>query len=195
VGGTPAQTVLHGVYEIMKEKPDLVVSGINYGENVATGVTISGTVGAALEGASLGIPSMAVSLEADPKYHLTYSEDVSFLVAAEFALRIARLLLEKKLPADVDVLKVDVPSDATVDTLWQLTRVSRQRYYEPIAPVRESWGERVILDYREAAELDQEAEDTDVYVLRKRRMVSVSPLSLDLTSRVNFTELDKLLRK
>ena len=139
VGGTPAQTVLHGVLEVMKRKPDLVVSGINYGENVATGVTISGTVGAALEGASLGIPSMAVSLEADPKYHLTYSEEVSFLVAAEFTAPIARLLLEKKFPADVDVLKVDVPSDATVDTPWQLTRVSRQRYYEPIAPVRQSW--------------------------------------------------------
>src|SRR6266511_5255185 len=154
VGGTPAQTVLHGVYEIMKEKPDLVVSGINYGENVATGVTISGTVGAALEGASLGIPSMAISLEADPKYHLTYYEDMSFLVAAEFALRIARLLLEKKLPTDVDVLKVDVPSDATVDTPWQLTRVSRQRYYEPVAPVRAAWSERGIVDYREAGEFD-----------------------------------------
>jgi 5'-nucleotidase len=179
----------------MKEKPDLVVSGINYGENVATGVTISGTVGAALEGASLGIPSMAVSLEADPKYHLSYSAEVSFLVAADFALRIARLLLEKKLPADVDVLKVDVPSDATVDTPWQLTRVSRQRYYEPITPVRESWSERTILSYREAAEFEHEAEDTDVYVLRKKRMISVSPLSLDLTSRADFAELDKLLRK
>jgi 5'-nucleotidase len=195
VGGTPAQTVLHGVYEVMKERADLVVSGINYGENVATGVTISGTVGAALEGASLGIPSMAVSLEADPKYHLTYSEEVSFLVAAEFTLRIARLLLEKKLPVDVDVLKVDVPSDATVDTPWQLTRVSRQRYYEPIPPVRASWSEPAIINYREAAEFDHEAEDTDVYVLRKKRMVSISPLSLDLTSRVNFAEFDKFLRK
>jgi len=195
VGGTPAQTILHGVYEVMKDRPDLVVSGINYGENVATGVTVSGTVGAALEGASLGIPSLAVSLEADPKYHLTYSEDVSFLVAAEFTLRMARLLLEKKLPVDVDVLKVDVPSDATVDTPWQLTRISRQRYYEPIAPVRDSWGERGMINYREAAEFDHEAEDTDVYVLRKKRMVSVSPVSLDLTSRVNFAEFDKLLRQ
>src|ERR1051325_10382089 len=136
VGGTPAQTVLHGVLEIMKAKPDLVVSGINYGENVATGVTISGTVGAAMEGASLGVPSMAVSLEADPKYHLTYSKEISFLVAAEFTFQIASLLLKRRLPADVDLLKVDVPSDATVETPWQLTRVSRQRYYEPVAPTR-----------------------------------------------------------
>ena len=115
VGGSPAQTILHAVYEVMRRKPDLVVSGINYGENVASGITISGTVGAAMEGASLGIPAMAVSLEADAKYHLSYSEEMSFLVAAEFTARIARLLLERKFPADVNLLKVDVPSDATVD--------------------------------------------------------------------------------
>ena len=137
---------------------------------------------------------MAVSLEADPKYHLTYSKEISFLVAAEFTFQIASLLLEKRLPADVDLLKVDVPSDATMDTPWQLTRVSRQRYYEPVAPTRTDWSERVVMAYREAGELDQEAEDTDVYVLRKKRWVSVSPLSLDLTSRVDFAELDQLLR-
>ena len=194
VGGTPAQTILHAVYEVMKKKPDLVVSGINYGENVATGVTISGTVGAAMEAASLGIPALAVSLEAESKYHLTYSEEISFLVAAEFTLRIAQLLLAKKLPSDVDLLKVDVPSDATVDTPWQLTRVSRQRYYQPIAPARRSWTERGVVGYEEAGQLDNEAEDTDVYVLRKKRWVSVSPLSLDLTSRVDFAELDKVMR-
>jgi 5'-nucleotidase len=194
IGGTPAQTVLHGVLEVMKRKPDLVVSGINYGENVGTGVTISGTVGAALEAASLGIPAIAVSLEAEAQYHLSYSEEMSFLVAAEFTSRIARLLVRKELPVDVDVLKVDVPSDATVDTPWQLTRLSRQRYYEPLAPVRASWAERAIIGYREAGELDREPENTDVYVLRKKRMVSVTPLSLDLTSRVDFAGLDRLIR-
>ena len=104
IGGSPAQTVLYGVLEVMKVKPDLIVSGINYGENVATGVTVSGTVGAALEGASIGIPSMAVSMEAETKYHLSYSEDLSFLVAAEFTYTIAKLLLEKKFPSDVNVL-------------------------------------------------------------------------------------------
>lgn len=195
VGGSPAQTILHAVYEVMKRKPDLVVSGINYGENVASGITISGTVGAAMEGASLGIPSMAVSLEAEPKFHLSYSEEMSFVVAAEFTARIARLLLERKFPADVNLLKVDVPSDATVETPWQLTRVSRQRYYQPVPPQRGSLTEPGLMEYREAAELEHEPQDTDVYVLRKKRMVSVSPLSLDLTSRVDFAELDALMRK
>lgn len=191
VGGSPAQSVLHGVLEVLKSKPDLVVSGINYGENVASGVTISGTVGAALEAASLGIPAMAVSLEADSKYHLSYSDEVNFLVAAEFVQRFARMILGNRLPKDVDLLKVDIPWDATPDTPWQWTRVSRQRYYEPMAPKRRSWSEPALIGYREAGRLDDEPEDTDVFVLRKKRWVSVSPLSLDLTSRVDFGELEK----
>ena len=63
VGGTPAQAVLHGVLEVMPQKPDLVVSGINYGANLGTGITISGTVGAAMEAAALGFRALAVSLE------------------------------------------------------------------------------------------------------------------------------------
>ena len=195
VGGSPAQSVLYGVLEVLKFKPDLVVSGINYGENVASGVTISGTVGAAMEAASLEIPALAVSLETDSKYHLSYSNDVNFSVAADFARRFARLLLDKKFPADVDLLKVDVPWNAALDTPWQLTRISRQRYYEPMAPDRKSWDVPALIGYRESGMLDDEPEDTDVYILRKKRWVSVSPLSLDLTSRVNFSELDKLMRK
>lgn len=195
VGGSPAQSVLHGVLEVLKFKPDLVVSGINYGENVASGITISGTVGAAMEAASLGIPALAVSLETDSKYHLSYSHEVNFSTAAKFAAQIASLLLEKKFPEDVNLLKVDVPWDAAPDTPWQLTRISRQRYYEPTAPDRKSWTEPAVIGYREAGRLDNEPEDTDVYVLRKKRWVSVSPISLDMTSRVDFDELDKLMRK
>jgi 5'-nucleotidase len=195
VGGSPAQAVLHGALEVMKQKPDLVVSGINYGENVGSGVTISGTVGAAMEAASLGIPALAVSLETDSKYHLSYSEEVNFSMAADFTLRFARLLLEKEFPVDAHLLKVDVPWDATVDTPWQLTRVSLQRYYEPFAPSRKSWNEVGTIGYREASKLENEPEDTDVYALRKNRFVSVSPLSLDLTARVDFVELESLMRQ
>jgi 5'-nucleotidase len=194
VGGSPAQSVLHGVLEVLKHKPDLVVSGINYGENVASGVTISGTVGAAMEAASLGIPALAVSLEAHSKYHLSYSDEMDFSVAADFTARMSRLLLGKKLLQDVNLLKVDVPSDATKDTPWQLTRVSRQRYYEPVAPERASWNEPGVIGYRESAALKHEPEDTDVYVLRTKRWVSVSPLSLDLSSRVDLALLDKMVR-
>ncbi len=195
VGGSPAQAVLHAVLEINPIKPDLVVSGINYGENVGQGVTISGTVGAALEGAALGIPALAMSLEAHQQYHLSYSEELDFSAAAHFTNFFARLLLEKKFPYDVEVLKVDIPSDATPATNWQVARVGRQRYYEPLAPQRSSWSERGTVSYREAALLESEAEDSDVYILRRKRMVAVVPLSLDLTSRLDLRTFENFLRR
>ncbi len=194
VGGTPAQAVLHGILEIMPQKPDLVVSGINYGENVATGITISGTVGAAMEAASQGIPALAASLETDRAHHLSYSTEVDFSAAAYFTATFARKMLEKKFPPEVDFLKVDVPSNATRQTPWQVTRLAHQRYFIPVRPKRKSWEERGVVDYREAAMLDNEREDSDVYVLRVKRQVSLTPLSLDFTARVDFDELDRLLR-
>ncbi len=193
VGGSPAQAVLHGILEIMPEQPDLVVSGINYGENVGTGVTISGTVGAALEAASHGIPGLAISLETPREAHTSYSTTIDFSTAAHFTTFFARQLLEKRFPDDVDVLKVDVPSEATPATPWEITRVARQRYYLPVKPERKSWAEPAFVDYREAADLEGERNDTDVSVLRIKRYISVSPLSLDMTSRTDFKELRRLL--
>jgi 5'-nucleotidase len=194
VGGSPAQAVLHGILEVMPEKPDLVVSGINYGENVGLGVTVSGTVGAAMEAAGLGYPALAMSLQADKRYHLTYSEEVDFSAAAYFTHYFAQQLLEKGPFAGVDLLKVDIPSDANPQTPWEVTRLARQGYYEPLKPKRLSWDERATVGYREAGNLEKALSDSDVYVVRKKRLVSVTPLTLDMTARVDLDELDQQLR-
>jgi 5'-nucleotidase len=195
VGGTPAQAVLHAVLEILPEKPALVVSGINYGENVGTGITVSGTVGAALEAASLGFPALAISLETEPALHLSYSKEVDFSAAAYFTAYFGRMLLERRLPPDVDVLKVDVPSNATPQTPWKVTRLSHLRYYEPVPPQRASWDVPGKVGYRMVVDTHQDSPDTDTYALRVGRVVSVTPLSLDLTSRVDITDLEQELRK
>jgi len=194
VGGTPAQAVLHGILEVMPQKPDIVVSGINYGSNLGTGITISGTVGAAMEAAALGFRALAVSLETAKEHHLTYSRDVDFSGAAHFTLQFARLLLEKEPFPDVNLLKLDVPSDATPDTNWVLTRLAKQRYYDPVAPERESWSVPGTVGYREAPRVEEEPSDSDVSVIRKKRLVSVTPISLDMTSRVDFRDLEKHLQ-
>jgi 5'-nucleotidase len=196
VGGTPAQVVVHSVFEIMGARPDLVVSGINYGENLGTSVTISGTIGAALEAACLGIPAIAASLQlADGKDYLSYSTSVDFSTAAHFVQYFARLVLEKRMPADVDVLKVDVPFEATPATEWRITRQDRQRYYVPFLKeaVEGDWKSR--LDFRLEINPDLSPLDSDVITMCIDHKVSVTPLSIDMTSRVNFKELDNLLRK
>jgi len=191
VGGTPAQAVLHGILEVMPQKPDLIVSGINYGSNLGTGITISGTVGAAMEAAALGFRALAASLETAQEHHLSYSREVDFSTAAHFTLQFARFLMEKSPFPDVDLLKVDVPSDANLDTGWVLTRLAKQRYYTPVAPERKSWSVPGTVGYKEAPELKEEPSDSDVFVLREKRLVSVTPISLDMTSRVDFDTLER----
>jgi 5'-nucleotidase len=195
IGGSPAQSVLHGVLEVAPKRPDLVVSGINYGENVGLGITISGTVGAAMEAAGLGFPSLAVSLQVGTEYHLTHSEDIDFSTAAYFTAYFAERLLTKQFPSAVHLLKVEVPTHATRETEWQIARLSRLRYYEPIPTKRDTWDQPAPIVYQEAAVLEQEAEDSDVYVLRKKQMVAVTPLNLDMTARISFPEFDKFLRE
>jgi 5'-nucleotidase len=194
VGGSPAQAVQHAILEILPQVPDLVVSGINYGQNIGIGVTVSGTVGAALEAAASGIPSLAASLETGDKFHLTHSTEIDFSIAAHFTAFFGRLLLEKPLLDDVAVLKIDVPSDATIETPWEITRLAQKRFFKPSAPIRESWAQPGSLTYRGRTNFDQFPPGTDTHTLAVKRLVSVTPLSLDLTSRVNFARLSEQLR-
>lgn len=195
VGGAPAQAVQHAVLEILPQPPDLVVAGINYGENVGSGVTVSGTVGAAMEAAAFGIPSLAISLEVDFQHHFSLSDEVDFATAAYFTAYFARMALRQRMPADVDVLKIDIPSDATPETPWKISRVSRRRYFDPTPPDRASWELPGRVRYRASQGHDEDPPDTDVYTLQVRRMVSVTPLSLDLTSRVDLLDFERSLRR
>ena len=195
VGGTPAQAVLHAVMEIMPQKPDLVVSGINYGENLGTSVTISGTVGAALEGAAFGIPAIAVSIQLKDEDFRGYSTSVDFSTAAYFTQFFARFMLERKFPADVDLLKIDVPNNATPNTPWRIARMARHRYYAPEIRRSGSWEEPGgYIGGSLGARKEEVEQDTDVYIMAFEHLVSVVPISMDMTSRVNLEEFEQMLR-
>lgn len=100
VEGTPTDSVLLAVKELLPDPPDLVVSGINQGPNMGEDVLYSGTVAAAMEGAILGIPSLAVSLAS--------WKDHDFDGASVVAAGLARTLLSRELPPRF-LLNVNVP--------------------------------------------------------------------------------------
>jgi 5'-nucleotidase len=195
VGGSPAQAVLHGALEILPRPPELVVSGINFGENLGTGITVSGTVGAALEAAGIGIPAIAVSLETPIEHHYSLSEEIDFSAAAYFTHYFASLLLRIEMPRDVDALKIDVPMNATTDTPWEITRISRVRLFEALKPARKSFKDSGIFGYRLSPDWQAAELGTDVHSVRIKQVVSVTPLSLDLTSRVDLSYFENFLRK
>ncbi len=183
VDASPALTVVHGVMELAPRRPALVVSGINYGANLSTEVTISGTVGAALEGSAFGIPALAVSLDMEAAYHLTGDANADYTPAISFTRRFAEYLLCTPPTPDVDALNLNIPAGATVLTPWRFTRLSRRRYFLPIAPDRAQGKGRP--GYQLIANPHEAEPDSDIRTLAEG-IVSVTPLSLDLTARVDW---------
>jgi 5'-nucleotidase len=180
---------------LASRRPDLVISGINYGENPGTSVTASGTVGAALQAAEFGIPGLALSLETSKAYHREYGSEVDWSGAMHYTRYFAQVLLRKQLPFDVDVLKVDVPRDATPETPWRTTRLARQPYYEAYRAANQPEDDALVrLDYDVSIHWDILERDSDIYAFARDRIVSVTPLSHNLTSRTDLIQLDQLLR-
>ncbi len=183
VEGSPAQAVQYALVEIAPRKPSLVVAGINYGENIGGGIVISGTVGAALEGAAFGIPALAISLQTAPEHYYSHSEEVDFSAASYFLRLFAERVLTIGLPQGVDLLKIDVPCDATPATPWRWTRVSRQRYFIPLKPERAKITDPGKLGFAIYFDRDTLEPDSDVYALAVDKVVSVTPLIEDMTAR------------
>ncbi|MCZ7372647.1 MAG: 5'/3'-nucleotidase SurE [Candidatus Methanoperedens sp.] len=195
VAGTPTDSVIIGLFSILKEQPDLVLSGFNVGENISTDtVTTSGTIGAALEAASYGIPAIAASIQVideGDKFddHRTYSYD--FEVGIRIVNRIARKVISCGLPEGVDLLNVNIPRHASMDTEIEITRLARKIF---LTGVEERFDPRGRPYYWINGELIRDAEEgTDVKAVMKNGHISVTPLSLDSTARVDFSEIEKLM--
>lgn len=192
ISTTPAKAVVMAFYKLYEQLPDLVVSGINYGENPGTCITSSGTVGAAMEAAVNGVPALAVSRMVPPDEYMNHSDQIDFSTAAYFTAFFAARMLDHLDLAGVEILKVDVPAEASPATPWKLTRLSRYRYFEPF-PVVAADGTRKI-DYRiDTANPRIEAGD-DVHGLLVDKVVTVTPLSMDMTARVDLVDFEERLK-
>jgi 5'-nucleotidase len=189
---SPALAVEHAVQEIANRRIDLAVSGINYGENVGSCVTVSGTIGAAIEAAERGIPAIAVSLEIYGTDYHSHDVEIDFSVAAYFTELLARRMLAEPMPEDVDVLKLEVPASATRDTRVVLTRQDKISYYMPYMDKREDLfaGPATLKHTPSKGKFTKTG--TDAYALANQ-LVAITPLSIDLTSRVQMQTLSKLL--
>lgn len=172
--GTPADCVHLALHAVMDTRPDLLVAGINPGPNVGDDVTYSGTVGIAMEGALMGIPSLAVSLGS--------RSDFNFGPAARVATHLARMVLQEGLPERM-FLNVNVPNFPLGREAGEirLTRQGRRMFGSGIIKKTDPRGR----DYywiggEELGILDGDAQ-TDVRALAEGA-VSVTPLTTDLTA-------------
>ncbi|WP_456471994.1 5'/3'-nucleotidase SurE, partial [Methanocaldococcus sp.] len=179
VSGTPTDCVILGIYQVLKKVPDLVISGINIGENLGTEIMTSGTLGAAFEAAHHGAKAIASSLQITSD-HLKFREldiPIDFSVPAEITVRIAEKYLKHDFPCDV--INLNIPEKATLKTPIEITRLARKMYTTHVEERLDPRGRSYY--WIDGYPIYDEKEDTDVYVLRKKGHISLTPLTLDTT--------------
>ncbi len=196
INASPALVVRHALAIFFQDRyPDLVVSGINYGENLGTNISISGTLGAAFQAASQGIPAIAMSRQTDIAHHFEHG-DLDWSAAEDVTRRWASRLLAQTFSGDFsgpatthladslpfDVLKIDVPDPCPQGTEERLTRLSRRHYFFSI--LDDAVHNTPIGASQTQIDIDPAtlAADDDIYALAVDRVVSITPLQLDNTA-------------
>jgi len=182
--GAPSDCVALATLGYLKEKIDLVVSGINVGANLGHDVTYSGTVTAAMEAVIAGIPSVAVSLEV-PEEHIG---QIDFAPAAKAARKVAEHVLAKELPEGI-LLNVNVPFLADKELRgFRLTRQGLRVYHSRLDERVDPRGRPYYWIGGEAPTGVPER-GTDIGALADG-YVSITPLHLDLTAYHALTDLN-----
>ena len=171
VSGTPADCVKIAVQEILKQRPDMILSGINLGSNVGINILYSGTASAATEGAFLGFPSIAISLNT--------KNDPDFSLAARFSRRIIRFVMENgmKEGTALNVNMPAIPEDQIKGISFTAQDLVRQRdRYEKRKDPRGN------VYYWLASEtpVEESVSNTDLRALMENR-ITITPITFDLT--------------
>jgi len=171
--GTPVDCVKLAIYELFKGKPDLILSGINHGENTSTNVLYSGTMSAAIEGAMEGIPSIGFSL-AD------YNADADFEATQYFSEKIISEAFKNKFPKHV-CLNVNVPNlkKEAIKGI-KITQQAHAFWADSFLKREDQFGKNYYWLTGEFSDVDQR-ENTDLQAM-KEGFVSIVPTQFDLTA-------------
>ncbi len=176
VKGSPADCVLMAVKQVLPDVPDLVLSGVNRGQNIADDVTYSGTIAAAMEGTALGIRSIALS----QCYGIESGRDIPWQVAASHGAEVVQRLFPLNLGPEV-LLNVNFP-DCQPDQVEGVSVTRQGKRDQTLVTVNARTDPRgrdyYWLGFKR--ELSKPAEGTDLKAVYHRR-ISVTPLHMNLT--------------
>ncbi len=187
VDGTPTDCVLLGVHGFLKRKPDLVVSGINHGPNMGNDVFYSGTVAAAVEGAFLGIPAVALSLAT---WELATWETVGFEAAGRVAARVVSDLVRVGIPAG-RCMNVNIPPVPWEELRGvRVTRLGSRIFRDVVVEKTDPRGKNYYWIGGEAP--TWEHDEASDFVAVSERYVSVTPLTFELTDYKGIVDLEAI---
>ncbi len=182
VSGTPTDAVIIGIFELAQKKPDLVISGINVGENLGKSeLTTSGTIGATMEAATHKIPSLAVSLQVtrgDIKFHDGHV-DIDFSFAQKITRKVVKQIIKKGLPQGADFMNLNIPAHPESDEIV-ITRLGERMYRAHIQKRLDPRGRPYY--WLDGDPVEDDKKGTDVHTLKVEKQPSLTPLTLDCTS-------------
>lgn len=185
--GTPGDCVKIGINAILskEEQPDFVISGINHGPNLGADILYSGTVSCAMEGAMLGIKSIAVSLAS------MQADYEDFKLTAKFVASLLEKLKDYQFPSK-SILNVNVPLLESDDIAGvAITELGRKMFTDDYEKRVDPRGK---VYYWMAGELISEPEDalTDIAAVRNNK-ISITPVTYEMTNIDTMNDLDRLL--
>lgn len=182
IEGSPSYAAAHGILELADRRPALCISGINYGENLGTNLTSSGTVGAILEADTHGVPGIAFSVQAPIEVQRSsqYAR-----MDWEMPKKIVSFWVEKVLREGMEyqasMLNINIPSQVSSVLEYSYTRQSSQNYFDFLKPPKRSLTE----PYEIPSVINYNGEtlekDSDIYAVCEKGIVSVTPMVHDLT--------------
>ncbi|MDD2980706.1 MAG: 5'/3'-nucleotidase SurE [Hespellia sp.] len=183
VHGSPSYAVAHGVLELADRKPDLCISGINYGENMGMVLTCSGTVGAAIEAVSHGIPGIAVSLEADLSFQrMNEYPDISWDKSKEVLDMWIGKVIREGMPEKTDILNINIPLALEDSRLFRVTVQSRQNYFCFIKPQSRDFSQSFKLNSERKVDMMSLEKNSDIYATYVEHVTSVTPITCDMSA-------------
>ena len=188
VSGNPADCVFLGIVEFLKgELPDLVVSGINLGDNLTTQLVFaSGTVAGAIQGAVMGAPALAFSLSLPEDREMKRDElKLRLAIASTHANRISRWVLENQLPSDVDCLNVNFPLDVNERTPARITTLGLRKYDDQVVRRKDPGGRPYFWQWGTVKRDEEFQRGTDIHTVYVDHAISITPLRLDASAPVS----------
>jgi len=185
VSGTPVDCVYMAVQKLLPRKPDLLISGINHGPNLGQqDISYSGTMGGALQGTYLGIPSFAVSLISDS------SQKFNFDLAGDLVQKIASRILQKGLPPGI-TLNVNIPAPPVKGI--RVVKLGEKRY-NPEIFIKKDPRNRDYYWIGTGVPKAMGDKNSDVFIIKKG-FVTITPIHRDLTHQesLNGSKIKNLL--
>lgn len=183
VHGSPALAVAHGVCELSERKPDLCLSGINYGENLGLVVTCSGTIGAIIEAESHGIPGIAFSRELELKNHRSEEfEELDWEIHIKCVRYWVKKVLKEGMPYQSSYLNINIPNEPQISSSnYAFTRLAHEPYLKFKKPQPRDYNKPYYLQAELLVEKNKIATDSDIYVFHVERNISVTPMTWDMS--------------